>query len=73
MSVFVIQSASGELLGKNLEWINSAVPSHLFQSPHKDVAVNQLIEVNAKDPALRARVIACEINDRGQPDITAAA
>lgn len=70
MTLFIIQSQTGEFLDRNLAWVTDAHPTALFQTPHRDVALNQLIELNAKNINLRARVITCDANDRGQPDMT---
>jgi hypothetical protein len=67
MTLYIIQSISGELLDRHLEWVKDAKPESLFQTPHKDVALNQLIELNAKDISLRARIVPWESGDRDQP------
>lgn len=67
MTLYIIQTISGELLDRNLQWVTDVKPEALFQTPHKDVALNQLIELNAKDISLRARVVPWDSSDRGQP------
>ncbi|MGD9660850.1 MAG: hypothetical protein AB7U63_06210 [Porticoccaceae bacterium] len=78
MLLYIIQKPSGEVLDRHLNWISADEDSALlFRTPHKDVALNQLIELTARDIHLRARVVACNSNDRDnpvvepQPDTTA--
>lgn len=67
MTLYIIQAASGKFLDKHLVWLETPLASQFFRTPHRDVALNQLIELNAKDVHLRAWVIACESNERGDP------
>lgn len=67
MSLYVIQSRSGQFLDKHLGWQDYPNPAQLFSTPHKDIALNQLIELNAKDVQLRASVVACQADERGNP------
>ncbi|MFA5632082.1 MAG: hypothetical protein WC997_11250 [Porticoccaceae bacterium] len=69
MQLYIIQSQNGQVLDKHLNWVDSAETSQLFSTAHKDIALNQLIEINARDIHLRARVVACARNDKGNPVI----
>ena len=69
MQLYIIQSQNGQVLDKHLNWVNGAETAQLFNTAHKDVALNQLIEVNARDIHLRAQVVACACNDKGNPVI----
>jgi hypothetical protein len=69
MTLYIIQSASGNFLDKHLVWLEAPQVSQLFRTSHRDVALNQLIELNTKDVHLRAWVIACESNEHGDPVI----
>jgi len=75
MKIFIIKSHDGSILGKDLEWVDGTNASLLFTAQHRDVALNQLIELNAKDIHLRAEIIQCEADKKGRPvlllDITA--
>ena len=71
MTSYIIQAFSGEFLDKNLAWVKEAKPDALFQAPHKDVALNQLLELNAKDVNLRARVV--DVANEGSGDTELAA
>ena len=68
MTLYIIELMSGEFLDRHQAWVKAPNADALFQTPHKDVALNQLIELNAKDINLRARVITCDTDDRGQPE-----
>lgn len=67
MSLFIIQNSRGEFLEKNMEWSAGIDANALFKTPHKDVALNQLVELNSKDFTLRAQVIPCETDEKGRP------
>ncbi|MCV6606052.1 MAG: hypothetical protein OIF34_12165 [Porticoccaceae bacterium] len=67
MTVFILQNQHGLYLGKDGEWVCGADANALFRSPHHDVALNQLVEANSKDYALRAAVVSCEVDSRGRP------
>lgn len=69
MTLYIIQSQSGAYLDKQLAWVSAADASSLFHTPHKDVALNQLIELNTRDINLRATVVPCEVDDRGRPQL----
>ena len=73
MTVFIIQSESGKFLDKHLVWVKDADSASLFRTPHKDVALNQLIEINTRDISLRARVVTCATDNRGLPDLASLA
>ena len=70
MTGFLIKNCNAQYLSKELEWVavfgeDKSTP--LFQTPHKDVALNQLIELNAKDIQLRAEVVSCDLDEKGSP------
>ncbi|OUS14012.1 hypothetical protein A9Q89_00625 [Gammaproteobacteria bacterium 53_120_T64] len=67
MAVFVLQDMSDNFLTKALEWRDDCSPVEVYCSPHKDVALNHLLEVNAKNPDLRARVVSCEAGPKNRP------
>ena len=57
MTQYFLIDASGKLLTKDLVWTKEYRASELFNTPHKDIALNQLLELNATDIDLRARVV----------------
>ncbi len=70
MLTYLIKNQHDQYLSKELAWVYpDGTP--LFHTPHKDVALNQLIEVNAKDILIRATVIDTEVDSKGRPVIPA--
>jgi|AZII01.1.fsa_nt_gi hypothetical protein len=67
MAVFVLQDIDDNFLTKALEWRDDCSVTEVYFSPHRDVALNHLLEVNAKNPNLRARVVACEVGPKKRP------
>lgn len=70
--VFVIRNQHGLYLTRQNEWVYGHDPAPLFKTPFRDVALNTLIEVNAKDIELRGVIAEVEVNDRGLPRVTPA-
>ena len=71
MSLYLIQNQASAYLDKQLNWSLIPDPNQLFRTPHKDVALNQLVELNARDISMRAVVVSCEVNEKGLPIIEA--
>lgn len=69
MTVFILQNQHEEYLDKSLEWVRFSEANQLFKTPHRDVALNQLMELNAKDIQLRAKIISCELDKSGNPEL----
>ena len=69
MKIFIIKSHDGSLLGKDLEWMDGANANLLFTAQHRDIALNQLIELNAKNIHLRAEIIECDADKKGRPTL----
>lgn len=65
MVQYFLQRSDGLYLGKDLVWIANSENTPLYHSEHQDIALNQLIELNAKDINLRASVVACEVDLNG--------
>jgi len=65
--LFLIRNQNMHYLGKNGEWLDGSHAPGLFRCEHRDVAVNQLIEINIKDFDLRGEIILCDIDERGYP------
>ena len=66
MVQYILQRSDGLYLGKDLDWTANYENTPLYHSEHQDIALNQLIELNAKDINLRAKVISCEISAKGK-------
>lgn len=70
--VFVIRNQHGLYLTRQNEWVDGHDPAPLFKTPFRDVALNTLIEVNAKDIELRGVITEVEVNDKGLPRVVPA-
>ncbi len=69
MTLFIVKDAVGNLLTKDLMWAKDCAVTDLFKTPHKDIALNQLLEINAGDVQLRAQIVACEVDNKNRPII----
>jgi hypothetical protein len=69
MKIFIIKSHDGSLLGKDLEWVDGTNANLIFTAQHRDIALNQLIELNAKNIHLRAEITECEADKKGRPTL----
>jgi hypothetical protein len=67
MKIFIIKSHDESILAKDLSWVDGSNANLLFNTQHRDIALNQLIELNAKDINLRAQIIECEADKKGRP------
>ena len=68
-STYVIRNQLGQYLTRKGEWVSGRDTGVLFHQPWHDQALNQLIEINAKDIELRGRVLALELDDKGRPAV----
>lgn len=69
--VFIIQNHDQAYLGKHGDWIDGSEANHLFRSLHKDEAINMKVEQSVRNPQLRLSVIPCQLNEKGQLQLTA--
>jgi hypothetical protein len=69
MKIYIIKSHDDRILGKDLDWLDGTNASLIFNTPHRDSALNQLIELNAKDINLRAQIVECEADKKGRPTL----
>jgi|TARA_B100000809_G_scaffold136084_1_gene133654 hypothetical protein len=67
MRIYIIQNQGMAMLDKHLQWTHDIESSPLFYTPHRDIALNQLIELNAKDISLRAEIVECAADSKGRP------
>lgn len=66
-SVFVIRNHENRYLTKKHKWRSGNDKNILYRAGEKDVALNELIEVNAKDIMARLQLITCELDDHNHP------
>ena len=65
--MFILQNQDGYFLSKSGEWIDGRILNHLFRTPNKDEAVNQMFEINSQDYSLRINLLECEVNAKNLP------
>ena len=71
MKIYIIQTQDQRTLNRDLEWSSEADRTMVFCTPYRDIALNQLIELNAKDIDMRASIVECEADAKGRPLLTA--
>ena len=64
---FVIRNQDGQYLTKKGEWVSGKEAIGLYHQAHHDQALNQLIEVNAKDIYLRGSIIELDLCEKRRP------
>ncbi len=67
MKIYILQKHDKTTLNSDLEWISDIKPSDVFYTRHRDIALNQLIELNAKNIDLRADIVECDADSKGRP------
>lgn len=65
--LFILQNQDKLFFGKNKEWLDGRDTTALYKTPHKDEAVNQMVEISAKDYTQRVKVLSCPQDDKGLP------
>jgi len=73
MKTYVLQAQNNYILDRELEWTSEIIAKRIFNTPHRDIALNQLVELNAKDASLRAEVVEYELGPNGLPLLSVAA
>lgn len=68
-TLYVIRNQNRHYLGRHGEWLDGSHVPALFRSEHRDVAVNELVELNLRDIALRAEIMACDPDSHGNPQV----
>ncbi len=71
MKIYILQTQDQRTLNRDLEWSSEAERTIVFCTPYRDIALNQLIELNAKDIDMRASIVECEADAKGRPLLTA--
>ncbi len=64
---FILQNQHKLFLGKQSTWVDGRDPGALYKTAHKDEAINQKVEASAKDFTQRVQLLACGLNEKGQP------
>lgn len=67
MVAYLLKNLADEYLDKHGEWLRSAPRTSLALFRHRDEALNHLIELNAKQPLLRATVVEAQLDARQRP------
>ena len=65
--IFVISNQQGLFLGKQGQWLDDSEPSAAWRSPHRDIALNHMIESNARDIEQRMVLLQCPMNEKDIP------
>jgi len=66
-TVFVISNQQGLFLGKQGQWLDDSEPAAAWRTPHRDIALNHLIENNARDIEQRLVLLQCPLNEKDIP------
>lgn len=67
--IFILQNQDRLFFGKNKEWMDGYDASNLFKTVYKDEAINQMVEISAKDYQQRVKIISCDADEKGLPSI----
>jgi hypothetical protein len=70
-NVFVIQNQHNQFLSRQKEWLEKTEIQALFKTPHRDLAVNEWVELTAREPQARAKVVSVETSSKGLPLVSA--
>lgn len=68
--LYILRNQDGRFLGKQKEWLDGRDRGALYKTPHKDEAINQMVEINTKDYQQRITVVTCATDERGLPVMT---
>jgi hypothetical protein len=70
-SVYVIRNQLGQYWARAGEWVDGREPQRLLKLRYHDEAVNQLVELSARDVDLRGCVVEAVLSQRGEPVVEA--
>jgi hypothetical protein len=65
-AVFIIRNQLGQYWIRAGEWVDGREPQRVLRFKYRDEAVNQLVELSAKDIELRAEVLQCDAGERDE-------
>lgn len=71
MKLYILKTRNNLVLNKNSAWSDEPHRDTVFFTEHRDIALNQLIEVNAKDTDLRVYMVECDSDAKGRPIVVA--
>lgn len=66
---FILQNQDNHFFGKSKEWVDGYDANSVFKTPHKDEAINQMVEISSKDYKQRIKIITCDVDEKGLPII----
>ena len=69
--VYVVRNQLGQYWARAGEWVDGREPQRLLKLRHHDEAVNELVELSARDIDLRGSILECEVGRRGEPIVEA--
>lgn len=67
--LFILQNQDRLFFGKQKEWLDGRDLGSLYKTPHKDEAINQMVEASSRDYTQRIKVLSCGVNEKGLPVI----
>ncbi len=67
--LFIIRNQHGHYLSKQQEWLDGGDRTQLYRTVHRDEAINTVFEQSSRDIHLRAEVLACDADARGNPQL----
>ena len=70
-AVFIIRNQLGQYWIRAGEWVDGREPQRVLRFKHRDEAINQLVELSAKDIDLRGEVLHCEADEHDHIDLEA--
>ncbi|MEE4277081.1 MAG: hypothetical protein V2I82_01285 [Halieaceae bacterium] len=70
-AVFVIRNQLQQFWTRAGDWVDGREPQRVLKFKHRDEALNQLVELSARDIELRGEVLSCELSARGEPVVEA--
>jgi len=63
--LFVLCNQHQHFLTKSGEWNSGEDNRALYRTPHKDEAINQMVELTVKQPELRIQIVSVSQTERG--------
>lgn len=67
-AIYLIRNQQGQYWTRGGDWVDGREPQRPMKFRHRDEAVNQLVELSAKDIDLRGEILELSLND-GEPKL----
>lgn len=67
--VFILQNHDQCYFNKRGEWADGHDASGLYQTPYKDEALNQKLELTVRHAELRITIVKCQLDAKGRPQL----